>query len=399
MSIALRAHLRLLQWLGPWAPPTGAPTAVARESLTIPPGPAGAATDVATPDQAPVEALLYRPTDRAPIGGYLVVHGLNPRGPADPRCDRFARILAHAGFLVMVPRLSAFTELRVDRSAAGELGRALAAFVALPEHPRGVRPGLFSISFGSFPALLTAANPEVGHLVGSVIVFGGYANFVETCRYMMGAAGTAGPMPDPTCMVGLALNVAPHLFAGETAQRLTAAWRAYVDQVWAAPSMKEPARLAATANQLAATLPADLVETFLQGCGVQPGFSARIEAALGRLDADELDPRACLHAVRCPVHLFHGRNDDVIPCTQMHALAKGLTAVRAKIHLTGLYDHSRQDAVSLGLDRLPSLAGEVRTMAGMIHAMVESGMQPAGARDRIVVGGSPAAHDAHGASP
>jgi hypothetical protein len=82
------------------------------------------------------------------------------------------------------------------------------------------------------------------------------------------------------------------------------------------------------------------------------------------------------------VHLFHGRNDDVIPCSQMHALAAGLTGVRSRTYLTGLYDHSRSDAGGLGLRQLTqagqlrALAGEVKTMAAMVHALVGSGMQP-----------------------
>src|SRR5918911_110181 len=109
--MAARAHWRLVRWLGPWARGAAVPTGVERRRLKIA-GPRGAATD----------AWLYRPTDRAPIGRYLVAHGLNPHGPEDPRCDRFARILAHAGFLVLVPRLEAFTRLRVERGAAAELG-------------------------------------------------------------------------------------------------------------------------------------------------------------------------------------------------------------------------------------------------------------------------------------
>jgi pimeloyl-ACP methyl ester carboxylesterase len=371
-KMSARAHWRLLRWLGPWAQGKGSPGPVARRQLHLP-------AELRAPG---VEALVYRPTDRAPIGSYLLAHGLNPQGPDDARCDRFARVLAHAGFLVMVPRLSAFTQLRVDASAGAELSRALQALVDLPEHPGGVRPGLFSISFGSFPALLTAASPDVGPLLGSLIVFGGYADFLATCRFMMGA-DPAAPEPDPTCMVGLALNVAPLLFAGETAQVLTTAWRAFVAQVWAAPDMKDVARLGEVARILSVGLPVDLVEVFLQGCGVQSGFAARVEDVLTRIDVDGLEPRGCLHAVRCPVHLFHGRNDDVIPCSQMDALAAGLTGVRPRTYLTGLYDHSRSDGDALGLRRLTrvahlrALAGEVKTMAAMVHALVVSGMATA----------------------
>jgi hypothetical protein len=57
--------------------------------------------------------------------------------------------------------------MRLDATAIAELSLSLEALVALDEHPRHQLPGIFSVSFGSFPALMTAASPRVGHLVGN----------------------------------------------------------------------------------------------------------------------------------------------------------------------------------------------------------------------------------------
>jgi pimeloyl-ACP methyl ester carboxylesterase len=369
MPLSPRAHWRLTRWLGPWTDNTRAPSTVADRRISEP----------ATAEHPAFEARVYTPADCRPVGSYLVAHGLNARGPDDPRCDRFARVLAHAGFVVMVPRLHSFTRLRVDSSAAADLSRGLQALLALDEHPRGTLPGVFSISFGSFPALLMAASPELGPQIGGLIVFGGYANFVETCRFMMGAGADRHPAPDPTCLVGLAINSAHLLFEGPDQQLLADTWRDFAGRVWGAPDMQKPEQHTPLAHQLAATLPVHLREVFLQGAGVLPGFAPRLETALSSGAFAAVDPRDRLHTVRCPVHLFHGRNDDVIPYSQMLALADGLAAARPRTYLTGLYDHSRTQGASGGLRQLPAMLAEIKTLGAMIHAMVTSGRQPVAA--------------------
>ena len=322
-----------------------------------------------------VEVFVYAPADRPAVGSYVLVHGLNPRGPSDARCDRFARILAHAGFVVMSPRLDALTQLRLDASAIGQLSRCLEALVGLEEHPVDTLPGVFSISFGSFPALLTAASARARHLVGSLVVFGGYANFVDTCRFMSGFTSPRDgePQPDPTCRAGLAINMAPVLFPEADCRRLTPAWWAFVIRVWGMPEMRQAARFSEVAQELAAGLPADLAQVFLQGCGVVPGCSEWVENALTRIDVDSMDPRQHLGAIRCPVHLIHGRRDDVIPCSQMALLAAGLSNTTARRYLTGLYDHSRGESLTVALGRLPALAKEAKTMVAMVHALALGG--------------------------
>jgi pimeloyl-ACP methyl ester carboxylesterase len=364
--ITAQTYWRLIRWLGPWAGGVRSPVAVKRRRMLLPAN---------GKENCAVEVFVYAPADRPAVGSYVLVHGLNPRGPSDARCDRFARILAHAGFVVMSPRLDALTQMRLDASAIGQLSCCLEAMIGIEEHPVDTLPGVFSISFGSHPALLTAASLRARHLVGSLVVFGGYANFVDTCRFMSGFTSPRDdePQPDPTCRAGLAINMAPVLFREADCHRLTQAWWAFVIRVWGMPEMKESARFSEFAQELAGGLPAGLARVFLQGCGVIPGFSESVEDALTRIDVDSMDPRRHLSAIRCPVHLIHGRRDDVIPCSQMEVLAAGLSNTRARRYLTGFYDHSRGDSRTLALGRLPALAKEAKTMGAMVHALALGG--------------------------
>jgi pimeloyl-ACP methyl ester carboxylesterase len=181
-------------------------------------------------------------------------------------------------------------------------------------------------------------------------------------------------------MAGLAINTAAVLFEGEEERELTQAWWAFVARVWGAPDMRRAECFSEVADEIAAELPVELVQTFLQGCGVVPGFAARVEEGLARTDVNAMDPRAQLHEIRCPVHLFHGLRDDVIPSSQMQVLASALSRANPKTYLTGLYDHSRGSGGTRALAQLPVLLKEIGTMAGMVHAMVLSGTRPVARR-------------------
>ena len=74
---------QLARWLGPWADSNKAP-AVATEDTAV--------------DELRVR--LYRPRD-APRATYLIAPGLHYAGADDPRLDRFCRILASGGHLVV----------------------------------------------------------------------------------------------------------------------------------------------------------------------------------------------------------------------------------------------------------------------------------------------------------
>src|SRR5690554_1723584 len=102
--MSLRAQLQLGRWLGPWAGAEQAPEGVLRTSVFV---------EARAEGERPFEAWLYRPRRGRPLGAYLVAPGLHYAGPADPRMDRFLRVLASAGLVVLCPFLPDFTALRV----------------------------------------------------------------------------------------------------------------------------------------------------------------------------------------------------------------------------------------------------------------------------------------------
>ncbi|MFT4974847.1 MAG: pimeloyl-ACP methyl ester carboxylesterase [Myxococcota bacterium] len=334
----LRSRMSLGRWLGPWTPALRVPGGVTRRRLRHTHG--GHTTAMS----------LYTPDHRPPIGSLLVAHGVHFLGPIDPRFDRFCRVLARAGWAVMAPSMIAYRALVPDETVPRDFRVAFEALRAQPGVPKS-RPGIFSISFGAMPALHLASDPDYVDKIGGLVVFGGYADWTDTLRYMIdghvpGAShdDQSNPLNRPVVF----MNVLPFLDEPlDGTEELIGAWRRYVECVWPDPEMKHPDRHRPIAAAIEQTLPTHLRRLFRLGCGVEPGGDPLVIKALQRGDPDRealLDLKPRLAAVRCPVTLVHGVSDDVIHHSQIDVLAAGLTRAAAVRRLrTGLYGHSSSD--------------------------------------------------------
>jgi hypothetical protein len=353
------AFKRLLQWLGPWADAAAAPSGVSLrvESVTRAAG------------EAQLRSFVYTPDDVKPIGALLVAHGLHPKGPEDPRLDRFLRILAHAGFLVAAPALPDYLQLRCDSRAADDFARAFDAFVTYPDCPVAA-PGVLSISFGSYPALRLLCDVERSRRVSGGVIFGGYGDPVATLRYTIGQRPPDAPAPDPLSVPAVAINLVPELpLPAALREQVTTAWLDFARATWGFPHLREPAAHAPIAYEIAGRLPPEARELFLRGCGLTADSQAFFLSALTHADRlQSIDPRPHLRHLRRPLHLMHGRDDDVIPASELQTLTAACPA-GAPVHayLTGLYAHT---GTKLSLRALPALAHEATTLTRMLGAVV-----------------------------
>src|SRR5688572_16899015 len=133
-----RSMAMLARWLGPWADSKRAP-------------------DVAIVDENvdDLRIRLYRPRgmrsgdERA---AYLIAPGLHYAGPDDVRMDRFCKILAAAGHLVIAPFIPSYLALIPRRAAIEDFERVFDARSRWTTK----KPVVFSISFGSLLAFALA---------------------------------------------------------------------------------------------------------------------------------------------------------------------------------------------------------------------------------------------------
>ena len=352
----------LVRWLGPFGDPERAPDDVDLQVRTLPPN---------TTYDRPLQVHCYKPSRRAALGSLIVVHGLHPLGPNDERLARFLRRLAASGISVWAPALNEYMALRLDEGVIAGLARTMEAFAEWPDRPR-TKIGVFSISFGSLPTLRLAANPAFADVLGGVVLYGGYGDFVATMRFALGADGRPRDLLNPPAIF---INLGREMDGAPPTDALEIAWRDFTLRTWERPEMKDPSRMRVVVDELAQRFTGAEREFFLLGCGIGDGGLARAEAAIAKVAAryHYLDPRPHLTRVRCPVTIVHGVDDDVIPHEQATLIRAALQPhTRVQMYLTGLYGHT--GAAKPGPR---ALAKEAAALLGMMRALVATATQPA----------------------
>jgi len=342
---------KLARWLGPWADSTKAPSVA-----------------IADDDVDGMRVRIFYPggVARGARAGtarrtFLIAPGLHYAGADDPRMDRFCRILANAGHLVVAPYIPDFLALRPSERAKHDFARA---FDALPRWSQQ-KPVLFSISFGSLLAFSLAA--ERGAAVERLVIFGGYASLHETLKFSLTGEVSGGRQAtrDPLNQSVVLMNLL-HLIECADREAVSAGWRRYVELTWGRPELKARERFVALANELAPGVPASVRDLFLVGIGVLPGAEALAMSALARFDGRALDPTPYLARVTGRVDLVHGVGDDVIPFEHSHQLAAAMPSADVRVHLTGMYGHtgSSRPPLATAAKELVTMARVLRLLAG-----------------------------------
>jgi len=335
-----RSIATLARWLGPWADAKTSPN-VATEDTSV--------------DE--IRVRLYRPAGK-PRATFLIAPGLHYAGPDDVRMDRFCRILAAGGHLVVAPFIPSYLALMPDARAIADFERV---YRALPRWS-AQKPVVFSISFGSLLAFALAA--KYGDALAGLVIFGGYATFQGTLEFCLTGAVPSGrraprdPLNQPVVLMNLLAQLDPPC-ADHAA--VSAAWRAYVEKTWGRPEMKARERFTAVAASV--DVPPHVRALFEIGVGVTPGAAALALDALTRFDGSALDPAPYLAKITGRVDLVHGTDDDVIPYEHSQELAALLVNADVRTHITGLYGHTGAQT-----PKLSALAAELVTMVRVLRA-------------------------------
>jgi fermentation-respiration switch protein FrsA (DUF1100 family) len=228
-------------------------------------GPAGA---------PPLAADLYVSPSLLRPSGLVLVHGITPRGKADPQLRTAAELLARAGWAVAVPTIDGLTALRLRPDDAGTVTGAARALLA-----QGYRPvAMLGISLGAAPTLSAAGEPELAPSLSAVLTLGGYASSRELLRYTLTGAYAFGDARGrrPVDEDGIAR------FARANADLVERGSRSLVDN-------RDPDKV----DRLIDALPEDTRQLL-----------------------DALSPELDLPRIRVPLFLIHGRGDRTVPFTE-----------------------------------------------------------------------------------
>lgn len=337
--------LRLLYWLGPWMDQKKEPPNIRREEHR----------------SGEVRLWLYRP--KKCIGTLFLIPGLHHEGPADPRLERFAKVLADAGIQVGVPFLPTALNLIMRPALLEESKRALLYFLTLV----GGSCGIFSISAASIAALHLASDEDLHSKISGVMLFGGVSNWKEALLF---AAKDSNK--DPLNLPVIFLNLWSHMnISVRNEQLLLQAWYRFIHATWEKEEMQSEEDYAPIAHKIVQELPQEDKDIFLMGCSLLEGGVALVEEVLkkGPAQTEWLLPKPYLERLRVPLHIAHGKDDVVVPFPQAFELAKA-SAFEKYVYITGFYDHTGISPTMKWLRMIPQLPWELYQSIRLLRGMV-----------------------------
>lgn len=264
-------------------------------------------------------ADVYEPAGGRYCEPLLLVPGMVPEGKDEPRVPPFARALARAGFLVVVPSLPSFQSLVVQPANVRELAAALEATTRQRDlAPRG-RTGVFGVSFAGGIALLAALDPAVAPRISFLVTMGAYADLDSTLAFL--ATGR-------TFVRGRAHKVAPDpysqlVFVRTYEQFLPRSRDQELLEAMSVRRYQDPdAPLAGLADSLspAGRLPYDL---FVAARPTEvPALLAQLPPELERRMAALSPARHDFSRLRTELFLAHAWDDGTVPVGETWRLAR-----------------------------------------------------------------------------
>lgn len=304
-----------------------------------------------------VAATLVRPariTERLPA--WVVLHGITRQGRSHPQLVRFTRALVSSGAVAIVPEVPEWRRFDLAPARAVPAVRAAVAALSASRWTRDAPVGVIGFSFGAPHAITATTHSDLRDDIAGSVSFGGYCDLERTIRFLMtGTHEWDGRRhrltPDPYGRWIVAANYLTHVPGLEGATDVSAALRKLAARAGDSGVPSLHPTLDAYKNQLRASVAVahrDLFDLFAPPAGTLPrpseaGRMAEALAAAARAVDPTLEPGSALATVDHPVHVLHGRNDNLIPFSEslrMHSALPKHTG--SKVTITRLFGHSAQ---------------------------------------------------------
>jgi len=312
----------------------------------------------------PASADLYR-NSQPPRGAVVVVPGLTPDGKDDARLVAFAKSLARAQFLVLVPDIANTRALKVSAADGAFIADAIDELAQRFPASGERSVGLVAISYAVGPALLAASQTPAGRYVRFIVAIGGYYDIEAAIAFVTTGFYRA---PDRSWQHAAPNDWGKWLFVRSNAERVDdPADRERLRRI----AERRMANPAAEIGDLAARLGPDGRAVYEL---VSNGDPARVPVLIGRLPTAIRDELRRLdfngrdfRAIAGPVFLIHGRDDAVIPFSESVKLAE---ALGPRADLTILDHFAHVDAGDIGV------ADSLRLWDAAIHILEERDQAP-----------------------
>jgi poly(3-hydroxybutyrate) depolymerase len=280
---------------------------------------------------------LYRPGDGASAAALVLVPGVAPAGRDDRRLVAFARTLARAGFLVLVPDIGNLRRLKVSPEDAIDIADAVRHLATRVPPADGGSVGLVGISYAAGPALI-AASGDAGRDLRFLLAVGGYYDMTALVTYLI--TGFYRSAPDAPWQRGHPNEYGKWLFLDNNAALVPDPRDRMLLSAMAARKRRDPA--AGIGDLVAALGPEGRsVHALLDNRDPErvPALIAMMPETVRRRMA-ALDPsRRSLATLGPRLILIHGRDDPVIPWTESAMLAAAAPPGKAALFFADSLAH------------------------------------------------------------
>jgi pimeloyl-ACP methyl ester carboxylesterase len=278
---------------------------------------------------ASVQTVLYTVGDRHHSGdlyapyhpsgvGLVIVPGAAELGKDDPRLRRFAAVLAHAGFTVLVPEIPTQMAMHVGPENIDDVADAADWLAA-----RQKRVGAAAISYGVGPAILAALRE--GDKLHFLVGVGGYDDLTA----VIGFFTTGWYFEDGHWEKRMPNAYGKWVFVKSNAARLTDSGDRTLLDLMAERRMADPqAPLDGLARRLTST-GRSIYDLLANGDPVRvPALIDNLPPSI-RDDILALDLRGRdLSGLKAHLLLIHGQGDAIIPAGESRKLAAAVPSAR-----------------------------------------------------------------------
>ncbi len=286
-----------------------------------------------------LHASLYQPPNARAAPGLVLVNGVVPEGRAYQPMIDFARALARAGFVVLVPDALDHVNYRVLPEDIGALVRGFQVLSGQPSVDPS-RVGFVGFSMGGSLAIVAAADPAIAADAALVAAVGAY----DSLEAMLRAVTTQTVQTDdgfqpyqPDAYVWLVTRNTLLTRLPRAADR-DAMFRLFSQNT---PD-PDPQELAA-GRARALGPQAQRVYALLtnRNPAAVTRLAARVRAALpGALES--ISPRNHLHGLQAPLALLHDRGDRYVPAQESQRIYQRLGGEpRARLALLDVIQHAQ----------------------------------------------------------
>jgi dienelactone hydrolase len=302
-------------------------------------------------------------TAEAPVGGVVLVFGVNSAGRDHPLVVRVSRAIARTGVAVFVPDSASLTAGRLEPAEIGGVAAAVAAIRALPEIDPD-RVGIVGFSVGGSLALLAATDPAIADDLAFVNAFGAYGDATD----FLASIASQSYESDGDIIAWQPAPLAREVFGRLLLEQLPPADR---------DLLAEPIDMLVTSGDRPRADPSVIelltpAGRFAYELATAPDLAAA-RRSIGELPAelrgllDTLSPARHLDGLRTDIYLMHEVDDFHVPVAESRRLAATLESHGRLARFTEfrLFSHVQPDQ----LDPLAA-APEIWKLAWHVHALL-----------------------------